>query len=457
MRIARNALASLLMAVCFLASLCLTAGTAQAADILKLKNGTTYEGRVTKEHEGYIWFSFKIGEIEQEKMFTPSEIDSISRGVDARPAQASDGSIKASSTPERRSQPRDPGVARGAIITLGDPIHGDRDMVGIYMTAESLRRAIPLLEEELGTKEDGERVIVFRIRSGGGMLLEIQRLSDIIEFEYKKRWRVTAWIESAISAAAMTAHCIEDIYFTPQGNYGACTGFSGALNAVKGRELEEVLFAMEKISARGKKSPFIMRAMQISSELQECQQLNISCPPTGALSATIDANGDVHWFQDATSGEHVLNPKGGVHILTFNADEAFKFKFSKGTASTIDELGKLMGYQEIEWVGEKKPGFAWPISKAEQLQLDFREATKRDEDNVGLYWRNFQKYLAAAQGEQERSERGKYVGKAREFFNKIKAAVKNNPNFKLTTLGMLDEQYEEWVREIEQLLRDMMR
>jgi hypothetical protein len=457
MRIARNALASLLMAVCFLASLCLTAGTAQAADILKLKNGTTYEGRVTKEHEGYIWFSFKIGEIEQEKLFTPSEIDSLQRDVQAKAADAAATDAPKPAGASSSSKARTPGVTRAAVITLGDPIHGDRDMVGIFMTADALKRAIPLLEEELGSKDEGERVVVMRIRSGGGMLLEIQRLSDVIEYEYKPRFRVVAWIESAISAAAMTAHCIEDIYFTPQGNYGACTGFSGRLNAMKGRGLEEVLFMMEKISARGKKSPFIMRAMQISSSLSDCQALNISCPPTGALSATIDENGDVHWFSDETSGKFVLNPKGGVRILTFNADEALKFKFSKGTASNIDELGKLMGYQEIEWVGEKKPGFAWPICKAEQLQLDFREATKRDEDSIGLYWRNFQKYLAAAQSEQERSERGKYVGKAKEFFNKIKAAVKNNPNFKLTTLNMTDEEYQDWLKEIERLLREMMK
>src|SRR5690606_34230378 len=142
-------------------------------------------------------------------------------------------------------------VPRIAVISLGEG--GDKDMVGLFMTAEALKRAIPLLEKDNVTD------VVFRIQSGGGALLEIQKLSDVIHNEFKPRFRVVAWIKSAISAAAMTAHCIEDIYFTSDGNYGACTGWYGQLTAVKGRDLEEVLYMMEKISARGKHDPKIMR------------------------------------------------------------------------------------------------------------------------------------------------------------------------------------------------------
>ena len=51
-------------------------------------------------------------------------------------------------------------------------------------------------------------------------------MSDVIHEQYKKKFRTVAWIDSAISAAAMTAHCLEEIYFTPQGNYGAARGGS---------------------------------------------------------------------------------------------------------------------------------------------------------------------------------------------------------------------------------------
>src|ERR1041384_4869288 len=135
------------------------------------------------------------------------------------------------------------GVPRAAVISLGDH---DKEMVGQFITADSLDRCIPLLEKE------HIDIVAIRINSGGGALLEIQKLSDEIEFKFKPKFRTVAWIEHAISAAAMTAHCMEEIYLMPGASYGACTGWYGQLTAVKGRDLQEVLYMMEKISARGK-------------------------------------------------------------------------------------------------------------------------------------------------------------------------------------------------------------
>ena len=245
-----KALRALVVALTLAAGVMMTPARAMA-DKLHLKDGRTLEGTVSREVEGYVWFKFKVGGLESEQMFKPDEIKSVDR--DTKPSEP------AAATPAPEEKPAAEaskfGVPRAAIITLGGG--GDKDMVGIYMTSEQLKRMIPLLEAE---KVD---TVVFRINSGGGMLLEIQKLSDVIHNEYKPRFRVAAWIEYAISAAAMTSHAIEEIYFLPQGSYGACTGWFGALTAVKGRELEEVLYMMEKISARGNHDPKIMRSMQI--------------------------------------------------------------------------------------------------------------------------------------------------------------------------------------------------
>lgn len=428
-----------------LASLLSPAG-AFANDRVTLKDGRVVEGQIVRELEGYVWIRSSAGGIQKEEMFAPDVISKIEKDVSgvADPApEAAAPAKKADPAPRAPS-----GAPRAAVLTLGES--GGKDMVGMYMTAETLRRAIPLLEA------DGVSVLVLRIKSGGGALLEIQRLSDLIENELKPRFRVVAWIDSAISAAAMTAHAVEEIYFTRQGNYGACTGWFGALQAVKGRELEEVLYMMERISARGKHHPAIMRAMQISANPEEFRALEID-EPSGALSATINPDGTVSWFQDTTSGEHVLNPKGGVNVLTFNAVEAEKFKFSRGTADTLAELAKLMGYQEIEWVGERRPGVLWPVSRAEELQIDFRAKTFRDEQLFRSYADAYQVAIGAAQGQQDRDARAPFVGKARQELNRIKGMVKNNPNLALFILNMTPEQYEDWVDEQEKLLRDLMR
>src|SRR5262249_18056968 len=154
-------------------------------------------------------------------------------------------------------------------------------------------------------------------------------------------------------------------------SYGACTGWSGQLVAVKGRQLQEVLFMMEKISARGKHPKEIMRAMQIMDP----------------LSCTTDENGDVHWYQNL-EGQQVVNPE--ERILCFNSQDAAKYKFSKGTAATVEELAKAMGYTEVEWVGKKIPGVPYPVCKAEAEMRRFRDQSFDDQKRLREYFTQYQ-------------------------------------------------------------------
>ncbi len=354
-----------------------------------------------------------------------------------------------SEEPEKPVVQRDPNaVPRGAIITMGD--RDGKNMVGVYMTAGILERILPLLEEE---KID---IVVFRFYSGGGMLLEIKPLSDIIQNKYKKKFHSVAWIESAISAAAMTAHTFNDIYFTTQANYGACTGFAGSLDRpMTGQGLEQVLALMEVISDRGGHDTRIMRAMQISSDDGDINDLQIELP-SGALSANIDEKtGDVTWYQDTSSGKHVLNPTAGRRILTFNSQTAAQFKFSKGTADTLDELTQLLGYKEIEWVGQKTPAILWPVCKAEKKNLDFRNNTKRDEDMFISYYRQYTMNVAAAQGAATREERLKFLNKAKQGLAKLEDMLRNNPNMALSVLQMYPEDARKWLDEQKKIIKDL--
>lgn len=405
------------------------AGSARAGDKVHLKDGRVLEGTIEQEIDGNVWILVKVGGIEQREFVRASDVDRVERDTPAAadPAKPSPGSAapaktRASSTDRSK---------RATIITLGEG--GDKDMVGVYMTAENLRRLMPVLEEEnIG-------IVVFHVNSGGGYLLEIQRLSDVIHNEFKPRFRTAAWIESAISAAAMTSHCIEDIYFMPQGNYGACTGWSGALVAVKDRGLEEVLYTMEKISARGGYDPQIMRSMQIMDP----------------LTCSIDSNGDVRWF-NSLDGEHVVNPEG--RILTFNAVDAERFRFSKGTAANLDELSRAMGLTEVEWVGEIRPGYLWPISKAEDQNMKYRAQVYTDETALNQYMDTYNNAIGAARAEQDRTRRGAMVGRARDALRKMIRVVKNNPNVGLFTFGATDDkEFQRWVDEQEEMLRDLMR
>lgn len=428
-----------------LATLCLV-NPAFAADRLTLKDGRVLEGEIVRELDGVIWFKSGGATI----MYTPSEYSKLERDTGAGEKKEDPASTQPAVKPAERTEEAKPRVGdrnkRAAVITFGDEENGN--MVGIYCTADVLRQAIPLLEQE------NVGIVVIRFKSGGGALLELQKISDVIHNEFKPKFRVAAWIDSAISAAAMSAHCIEEIYFTPQGNYGGCTAFYGAsLVAMKGRELEELLFAMEKISARGLYDPKIMRAMQISADEAGFSALGVS-PPTGALSADIDPDtGKVTWYQDATTGKHVLNPSGGVNILTFDSVTAAKFKFSRGTAANLDQLARAMGLTEVEWVGKQDRRFIWPVSKAEEMTLKFRQQTKIDEANFRRYVANLNEAIGRARAEQDPNNRGKFIGKAREALNMIRNMVRNNPNFIFFNWGT-QEEYDRWLEEVERVIRD---
>jgi hypothetical protein len=319
------------------------------------------------------------------------------------------------------------------VLTLGDR---ENNMVGIYMVSSVLREAIPILEKEIGTDHTG--VVVLRITSGGGLGAEVPRISDVIHNEYKPRWRTVGWIETAISAAAMSAHCLEEIYFTSEGNYGACTGFYGSLDKpVEGFQLEQSLAEMERISARGGYNTLIMRAMQVQQP----------------LSATVLPSGEVKWYPDATSGEILVNRE--KEILTFDAKLATAVRFSRGVADTLPELQKAMGLQEIKWVGKDAPGVPWPVSRAERRQMDFRKQTKNDQDNLGNWYNLYESNLGVAR-QMPREDRGPWLGKARQYLERIKGMIRNNPNLALLQFGGRKE-FEEWYKEQERLIAELAR
>ncbi|KAA0217218.1 MAG: hypothetical protein DYG94_01740 [Leptolyngbya sp. PLA3] len=396
------------------------------ADTVVLKDGTKVEGVIERELEGSVWIKTSIGGIETVQFILAENIAKIDRT--AKPAEEAKPAPNAASSDPK---PRRAGVPRGVVISL-------EGTVGIQMAAKTLEDMIPILEKEIGN--DGTGIVVFKINSGGGLLLEIQKLSDVIHLKYKPKFRTVSWIESAISAAAMTSHCIEEIYFLPEGNYGACTGWFGALQAVSGEGLEEVLFMMEKISARGGYAPEIMRAMQINEP----------------LSCTIDEQtGKVTWYQKE-EGEYLVNK--GESILTFTAPQALKYGFSKGTAKDLEELTRALGYQEIDWVGEVRPGFIYPVSKSEDFMLSYRKKVTDDEARTNEYFGNYQQAFAAAAGTQDPELRARFVGRARKHLRSIESMVRNNPNFALLRWGMELKDWErDWLKVQQEELAKLLR
>lgn len=420
---------------------------ALAVDRVTLKGDQgVVEGEIIREIDGYVWIRTSVGGVATEKMYTPDQVSKIERQIGAAtpapkgeepraPQGGTEPAADEGPSVEEEVSALKPGVPRALVLTLGDEQNGD--MVGLYLVAHALERAIPTLEKELGTDRTG--VVVLRFHSGGGLGAEVQKVSDLLHNEFKTRWRTVGWIESAISAAAMSAHCLEELYFTSQANYGACTGFYGSLDRpVEGFQLELALEQMRRISARAGWDPLIMEAMQIQTP----------------VSASVDENGQIRFFRGSDSGQFVVNRT--KEILTLNARSAERIRFSRGTADSLEELTKQMGYKELQWVGKQEKGFAWPISRAERIQIDYRKQVKKDEDLTNHYFQMYGFNVNRARS-VPREERPPYVAKAREALNSMKRMVKNNPNFSFMVFNREPEQMEEFWKELDKELRDLLK
>ena len=404
-------------------------------DKVHLKDGRVLEGTIVRQGEGFLFLKVKIGSLEQEQLITNDQISQIERdtppaktddakaGEEAKPADAtpsdSQGSAQARKLEKFNPTTKDlKGATRVAILNFGPPSSWQgavESTVGIEISAEAFKRVIPILEKD---KVD---VVVIRVNSGGGALNEMVRFQEIFQQEYKPKFRTVAWIESAISAAAMSPWVLEEFYFYPEGSMGACTGWYGRLTAIKGAQLEQVLALMEKASDYGKRNRAIMRAMQIQEP----------------LSVDVDAAGNVTWRQDAF-GQVVLNPKG--QVFTINSREAIKYKFALGLAATKEELAKAIGLTEVEWVG--------------QDATDYIDKNMRENDKANKRFNEtYTKYIKAvgyAQQLPDKERRAAEIQLARKYLEEMRRALKLNPNY-----GGEHGTTEEWFEEQDDLLQKL--
>ena len=422
--------------VCLLAAavVCAFPSASFAADKVTLKDGTVLEGKITREGEGFLFIKVKIGAIEQERLAATSDIKTIERDADKDagkkdPKSADDAKDKdakdkkdpavAGEAKAGESKPAHSGATRVAILNFGPPSSWQDkvlDTVGKQILAKSFAEAIPMLEK---AKVD---VVVIRINSGGGALAEIPRFHRVFENMYKPRFRTVAWVESAISAAAMSPYVIEEFYFLPEGNLGACTGWSGDLHSVTGVGEEQLLIEMEEGSAMGKRDSKIMRSMQIQEP----------------LSCNIDeVTGEVTWFQD-TSGHYLVNQPHT--ILTLNAQDAVKYKFARAIAATKEELAKAMGLNEVEWVAQDATDY---------VDQNMRECDKSEKTFQNAYEKFAIAYNLAAQI-QDCKARGSQIAIARRYLSEMRRLTNVNPNF-----GLMRGVDEDWFRQRDEELRKL--
>ncbi len=394
---------------------------ALAADTIILKDGTKIEGVITDEKPEFVWITIKFGELKKPKLVNRSEIKEIVREKPAAdPAAAATNAPADPKSPAsaggKKDEEKRPALNSGATRVA---VISQEEMVGPFMNADAFKYAVDLIP-----KDQKPDIVIMRINSGGGALLEVPKLMDLIQKDLKPNYRVVAWIESAISAAAMTALNCEEIYFMKRGNLGGAVAFStqgGKATAAKDASLEEILKMGEQIAKNGKYDPLVIRAMQ---EFMP-------------LSANIDGDGRVTWQAD-DKGQFLVNRSD--RILTLNAEDAIKFKISKGTADSLPELMTLLGVQEYVEVG----------APADKHMVEFRENVQKAQVEIGELQQRLNFIIGNAEGLQNEKDRNREFGKAKALVDQMKSWVRRAPSLEVYQ-GLDEDQFRRIYEQIERM------
>jgi membrane-bound ClpP family serine protease len=313
---------------------------------------TTITGRLTKITDLYIEVDGKIAGIDRRQIIMRSDLVALKTSADAKAAEP-----VAARNPELAAP--DAGRAgKGAIKSSSGPGVFFMPMEGT-VGFEFRHEEIEKLAAE-ADKYGPHQILVLRINSPGGLVIEGEDIHRTIS-EVRKRHRVVAWIEEAISGGCAAAICCDEIYFMTEGTAGSVTMFSGT-TAATGAQLQAWLKTLGDWMEEGGRSRYIAEAMINAPKLLSYDK----DPVTGAVT-----------FYNTLQGKYVLSD--AKENLTFNATNAVHCGFAQGIADTTDELAKLLDLPKWNELGDgvgRKISEDW-LRTAKQAQDDIPKIINR--------------------------------------------------------------------------------
>jgi hypothetical protein len=290
-----------------------------------------------------------------------------------------------------------------------------KKMVGPYFRHQEMEKVA-----EEADKFGSGQIIVLIIDSGGGSVVEMEKIHRTLT-EIKKRHRLVAWIKQAISAACATAMHCDEIYFMTEGTAGAMTAFNSATGqSWQDEELEEWMRRAGDWMEQGGRSRYIAEAM-------------IHAPILLSYDRD-EETGKVTFYNDL-SGEFDLS--GEEENLVFNASNALHCGFSDGTADTEEDLAKLLDLPK--W--HEKTDYGRKISE-EWIEL----VDKAQADCARLRARL--SYLGTGSGDPV-----VIIGKRIQIFEKMIRWQERVPSMGCS--GYSTEQLRREIRELRKQLADM--
>lgn len=306
-------------------------------------------GEIERAGNRYLMVSSRVGGSVRQFTFFESDIRSI-RTIEVGRKQSDEprGDDKAA-TPPKDPQWDEADSASPGVFVL--PLSG---MVGTRIIYEHI--------DKMAEYADGYgpgQVIILKIDTDGGAVLETQRIADRL-FEVRERHRVIAWIDKAFSAGCAIASVCHEIYFMSDGAAGAMTPHGGG-QAVDDEFFQEWLKESQEWMRKGGRHPYFAPAM-----IQESFELSYDKDPvTGERT-----------FYANLSGEFVLSRKG--ENLSLNSRQAVHSGFADGVADNGEELADLLDLPRWHEVSDY----------GRTLHADWHRLMDRAEDEIPRLFRD---------------------------------------------------------------------
>ena len=200
------------------------------------------------------------------------------------------------------------------------PLRGE---VGTAMIASNLEKMLA----DAATRSP--TVVVIQMDSPGGAIAEVDRLISVIT-KYKKQMRIVVWVHKAISAAAITSLCVDEIYIQKGAVFGAATAFrvtrEGTAADIE-EKMQSAWRAMGRSAAELGDHPSLLAEGMIDAS-------------TGIYMTKV--GGKPSLAANASPGSVIVKKPGKLLALT--ASEAVDCGLARSMAGDIDELGKTMGF-----------------------------------------------------------------------------------------------------------------
>lgn len=373
------------------------APSALAADVIKLRDGSTLTGEIVKETDSYLYIRVKIGSIEQERFVLVSDIVELTRDAIDSEAEEAEAQRRAETEEDEPAAIVSDTATRVAFLQTSIMANGS-DMVGPYLNGTQMSRSV---RSWLAMPENERpEVVVLIIDSGGGAVAELDAIIQAIHVEMKEHFRTVAWIREAYSGAAFTAMNCNEIVFMTDGAMGGNVMFSGGGVAGTGEAFQEMLEYGRQVAANGNISPYVMWAMQMFMVLTADKD-----PETG----------EVTWY-NTDEGEYMVSPEN--EVLTLNAFQAERFNIAKGIADTKHELMDVLAIEEWREVAQD----------VNEDYIDFLDGVKTAENRIVEFWNKMGIAVDIANSTNNERELRQQVRIAQRHLASIRSLARRAPS-----------------------------